>query len=116
MTLDAQRVYDALDTLQDKVEQILVHQTQQNGKVNRNLECIAIHEGRLDALDDVVANHSERISTLEASEAVEARWLTEWRSRADEGLDWSRDRIIDLLIRFLPWIGLLGLIGDRLMD
>lgn len=115
MELDAQRIYKALDGLHEKVGEVLIHQKEQNGKVDRNAECIASNQRLLETHAGLLMDHGQRIVRLETGEEVEAGWQRQFRADTKQELDWSRDRIIDLLVKVLPWIGLLGLLGKDLL-
>jgi len=121
MELDPERVYKAIDGLGEKIDalgsqvaQVLVHQAKQNGRVNRNVECIAANTSRLDEHDKRLSDHGDRIVRLERGEEVEAEWQREFREDTKQEHDWSRDKILELFVKIAPWGLLIPLVVDRL--
>lgn len=114
--LDPQRIYDALEGLQSDVRDILVHQKEQNGNVTHNARCIEANTRLLEKHGEILIDHGERLGRLEKGEEVEADWQREFREDAKGELDWSREQILKLLFQILPWVGLLGLVAERLLN
>jgi hypothetical protein len=122
MTLDPERIYNAIDQLSSKVDgldgkivQVLIHQKEQNGKVDRNVECIHDLQRDVGVLSDVVTDHGNRIVRLERGEEVEADWQREFRSDAKKEQDWTRDKILELFVKIAPWVILVPLVIDKLI-
>lgn len=119
MSLDPQRIYDELQVLNDKIEglagkcaDILLHQKEQNGKVDRNMECIAANTRLLEQHSRILSDHCVRLGVLE----TKSEQQSEFQRDAEGEFDWTRNQILDILTKVLPWIGVLGLVAERLLN
>ncbi len=115
MPLDEARIYRSLDDLNEKVTTVLVELQRQNGNVNHNARCISANSKRLDEHAQTLSRHGTRLGQLEKSEALGGEWLSEFRRETRRELEWSRAKIIDTLVKVLPWIGLLGFIAKDIL-
>lgn len=123
MQIDPERIYAALakleaniDRVDEKVGEILLHQKEQNGKVDRNMECIAQNAQALERHSRLLMNHGERIVSLERGEEVESSWQREFRDDTKDELDWSRDRIVELIWKVGPWVVVTAMLAERILS
>lgn len=116
MPLDPERVYRKLESLQGDIAEILLHQKEQNGNVKHNMQHIAALTEQMERHSQILSEHCVRLGVLETTSELGAQRQLEFEQEAEGEFAWTREQIIDLLCKVLPWVGILGLLGERLLD